>query len=696
MDSLDNELNVQAETRQMQQLQLYQKLVLFTLLKFKWSILAVFLLTLFAAAAFRYITFSYSFRKFEGGVTLFYTPRASEEVKPLSINHVLGVFSRQQIFHQLIEAMHLNPKQRAVLKQSIEVKLLRDQNDMFVITGVGESDEYVKQLVNTFVSLGIRNYEEYRTSELRNFLDSRGRRLREVQEFQKQLIERLHGLHKKYGIIHPVEEMENVKKIQGEQNATQAELNVKLADARHRFSLAEKNYKAIPANVIKHRGTLREFIADLRKFSREYEKAKLMFAERNPRFVEAKSAYEALKNDFENFKTKNKITEFDENMLLGIEGVINRYQEAEVILRQLEISMKSLQAEIALNKEKEKKLQHMIPEHESVEQLMKTTNKNVNLLVEEMTRVRSNIAHVPNDIIINESVISTKQFPVFPIKMLAVIMIAGIFVCGLYATVVVAYDLIYGKFDGIEETSFHKDFFDTVGVIPHENAVFTTEQRQIINNEMFYRFILRLKDTRTLFSCSLDGSFLSSVMFDEQFTKAKRNTILVRLIAETDVERICGNMQKIGCFYYSDSGKTGVNYANTDESKGHAIEYFHGFSSGDGKDYGYGYGFAFFPVRNLSVLEPDEITALYSVVKELKKHYQLIRISREKPFNASCILVRQLHDICDATLLYIGKQKTPRSVLRKILKLHDDEHKIYAILTGVTDVNKVISGDYIR
>ena len=34
MDTLDNELNVQAETRQMQTLQLYQKLVLFTLLKF--------------------------------------------------------------------------------------------------------------------------------------------------------------------------------------------------------------------------------------------------------------------------------------------------------------------------------------------------------------------------------------------------------------------------------------------------------------------------------------------------------------------------------------------------------------------------------------------------------------------------------------------------------------------------------------
>ena len=301
MDNLDNELNVQAETKQMQKLQMYQKLVLFTLFKFKWSIIAVFLLTILGGVVFRYISFKNSPHKYEGSITLFYTPRASEEVKPLSINHVLGVFSRQQIFHQLIEEMHMTPKQRSVLKESIEVKLLRDQNDMFVITGIGESDEYVKQLVNTFVAIGIRNYEEYRTGELRNFLNTRERRLMEVQEYQKSQIEKIHALHRKYGIIHPVEEMETVKKMQGEQNAALAELNVKLSDARHSFAVAEKNYKVIPLNVIKHRIALQKFVQELHKTSREYEKAKLMFAERNPRFVEARSSYEAVSNEFENF-----------------------------------------------------------------------------------------------------------------------------------------------------------------------------------------------------------------------------------------------------------------------------------------------------------------------------------------------------------------------------------------------------------
>ena len=93
--------------------------------------------------------------------------------------------------------------------------------------------------------------------------------------------------------------MNNVKKMQGEQNAALAELNVKLADARHRFVVAEKEYNALPKNVLKHRGKLREFVNDLRKVTKEYEKAKLMFAERNPRFIEARSAYEVTEKEFE-------------------------------------------------------------------------------------------------------------------------------------------------------------------------------------------------------------------------------------------------------------------------------------------------------------------------------------------------------------------------------------------------------------
>ena len=100
MDTLDNELNVQEETKQMQKMQMYQKLVFFTLFKFKWSIIAVFLATVLLGCIARYVQFKSSHHKFEGSVTLFYTPRASEEVKPLSLNHVLGLFSRQKIFQQ--------------------------------------------------------------------------------------------------------------------------------------------------------------------------------------------------------------------------------------------------------------------------------------------------------------------------------------------------------------------------------------------------------------------------------------------------------------------------------------------------------------------------------------------------------------------------------------------------------------------
>ena len=693
MDQLDTNLSVQEETKQMKKLQLYQKLVLFTLLKYRFSILMIFIAVVGLGVIGRYIQFKRSPFRCEGSVTLFYTPRASEEVKPLSINQVLNIFSRQQVFHRLVEELHLTPRQQSILKSSIEVKLMRDQNDMFVITGKGESDEYVKKLVNTFASIGIRFYEKYRTKELRNYLDSREKRMRDLELFQKNRIEELHKLHRQYGIIHPKEEMENVKKIQGEQEATLAELNVRLADARNRFAVAEMKYKKIPPAVILHKEKLREYVQDVRKCAREYEKAKLIFSERNPRYVASKTAYLLISKEFEDFKKENKITNFNEGMLVNLEGLINEYTLTLVALRQVEMSMKSLQAEMKLVAAKEKKLQHMIPEHDRVELLQGTISKNISLLVEELTRVRSNIAHVVNDINTNERVLNTKAYPMFPPKILAVLLIAGIFVSGIYGTLAVFLDLRNGKFSGTQEAVFHRDFFTTVGIIPDEKAVLTQEERHTLNNGTFYRFILDLKNTRTIFSCSLDGSFLSSVLFDEQFSKAKRNTILVRLLPVAEAETRCADMQKIGDFYYSDNGNTGANYTSKDVS--HHLEYLQGFSTGDGKGYGYGYGFAYFPVRNISCLEPDEISMLYNIVNELKQHYQLIRIAREKPFDASCLIVRQLHDICDATLLYIGKNKTPRKVLRRVLKLHDDEHKIYAILTGVTNIKAVISGDFI-
>ena len=693
MDNLPD-YSVQEETKQMQNLQMYQKLVFHCLLKFKWSILLIFAVVFILGIIARYVQFNRSPYKYEASATLFYTPRASEEVKTLSINHILDIFSRQKVYHQLIEELQLTDRQRAVLKSAVEVELLRDRNDMFVIKGQGESEEYVSNLVNSFAAIGIRNYEEYRNAELRNYLTARETRLQELQLFEKNQIEALHALHRKYGIVHPKEEMDNVKKIQGEQNAALAELNIKLADARHRFAIAEKKYNAIPLPIIQHRAALLEYIVELRKRSREYERAKLIFSERNPRYVESKTNYEVFLNDYTQFKKDNNIPEFNESILAGIDGIVDAYNLAEVNLGQLELSMKSLQAEINMIKQKESQLQHMIPEHEQIEQLLVTTRKNISLLVEELSRVRSSIAHVPNDITINERVASAKTFKVFSAKIVILIFIAALFVSGLYATIMVFYDIVLGKFSGIEEAKIHKDFFDTVGVIPADGIDFTPEQRNVLINEMFYNFILRLKNTRTIFSCSLDGSFLSSVMFDEQFTQAKRNTILVRLIPASEVDTVCAGMQKIGDFYYSDNGNNGVNYSKREHS--HKVEYLSGFSNGDGKGYGYGYGFAFFPVRNISGLEPDEISTLFNIVNELKKHYQLIRISREKPFNASCLMVHQLHDICDATLLYIGKKKTPRSVLRRFLKLRDENHKIYAIITGVTMVDKIITGDYIQ
>ena len=52
--------SVQEETRQMQTMQMYQKLVICALLKFKWSILLIFAAVLVLGLVARYVQFNRS------------------------------------------------------------------------------------------------------------------------------------------------------------------------------------------------------------------------------------------------------------------------------------------------------------------------------------------------------------------------------------------------------------------------------------------------------------------------------------------------------------------------------------------------------------------------------------------------------------------------------------------------------------
>ena len=90
-DLLPDAINSREESRQMKMLQMYQRLAWLILLKFKWSILGIFVIILLAGTIFRCIQFQRSPYKYEGTITLFYTPRANEDMKPLSINHVIKI-----------------------------------------------------------------------------------------------------------------------------------------------------------------------------------------------------------------------------------------------------------------------------------------------------------------------------------------------------------------------------------------------------------------------------------------------------------------------------------------------------------------------------------------------------------------------------------------------------------------------------
>lgn len=669
------------DDRQMKILQMYQKLICFILLRFKYSILSVFLVTLVAGVAVRYISFKMSPYKYEGTVTLFYTPRANEEVKPLSINQLLAICSRQQIFQQTAKDLQLTAKQLSALQNAVVVAPIRDRHDMFTITVRGDNNEYVKQLVNTYSAIAASNYEEYRLAELRNYLSSRTNRLAEFRAIQKQYIKNLQSLFQKFGISHPKEELETVKKVQTALLASIEEMKLKLSTARKRFEVVKKKIEAIPAAAVQHRIALHDYSMEILKRKREYEETQLKFSELNPRYTESRDNYANIVKEFEDFKQKHDITDFNPAMLVGLNDLLNERNSAEIDLNLLELSMKSLRTEEAMVLAKEKKLQEMMPEYEQIQLLLNTTLKETALLLEELNRVCSAIDHVPHDITNNERLFNTVKYPMFPKESVFLILAGAFFLCGIYAAAIVLFQILYGKFSGIEESFTLQGLINTLGILPAKDFPLAPKKHSIINHKTFYNFFHHIKETRVLFFCSLDNSPLNSVIFDEQYAKAKCSTVFVRLIRESEVEKRCAGLERTGELYYSDKGQCGTEYPT-------------GFASHTGSDYGYRNGDAFFPVRKLNVLEPDEIARLYRMINELKQHYQLILIAREKTFTIVETMLRQLLDISEGALLYIGRNQTPRRIIRQIIDLQDGEHPLYAIITGETNIRNIIWGDY--
>ena len=134
---------------------------------------------------------------------------------------------------------------------------------------------------------------------------------------------------------------------------------------------------------------------------------------------------------------------------------------------------------------KEKKLQEMMPEYDSIQVLLNTTQKETALLLEELNRVRSAIDHVPHDITGNERLLYTQEYPVFSRESVFLILAGAVLFCGMYAAAIVLFQFLYGKFSGIEEASSLRELIDTLGIFPAKDLPLTQEERDTINHKTF-------------------------------------------------------------------------------------------------------------------------------------------------------------------------------------------------------------------
>ena len=94
-------------------------------------------------------------------------------------------------------------------------------------------------------------------------------------------------------------------------------------------------------------------------------------------------------------------------------------------------------------------------------------------------------------------------------------------------------------------------------------------------------------------------------------------------------------------------------------------------------------GEGFLPVENPYMLTHAELSLLKEDLKELGKNFDLIFITRELPVQKQGLFFRQMFAFCDASIILVGAERTPRMMLRHVININKSNTRpLYAVIIG--------------
>lgn len=616
--------------------------------KWAWLFVSVFLVLF---VAFSWYLVRRSFRnpwRYTAVTRLLYMPFQDAKVPAMGDKQLYRVLDRRSLKVAVREKIPLPSGEGNSLGGDMELKQEARPSNLYTLTAHSGSREAAVRKVNTYASVLIAEYGDWRVKELNRWNgDATERRTAmraEVAKIEQELVD----LKTKAGTDTPVETQTALTTMVGEERRNLLMLDVEIAAAeKARESLEGEGADSVGAKLAARAPELRKLKASMEELDSEIAKLRQVYTDLNPRVLGKLEDREGLEKRYREIvaecggvdPTEDRIRQVEQDQLSAVDVVAK--------LDALKEARKQLEETLTRNEERLQELMVLTPQVS----LLGFRRRELNLELIQLDEQITNAAHMLENAAselqqIEPALGAIEQSPFRAENFVYAAAGAGVCTAGL-ALLTVGMGLLFGRVRGAKELAAAGDV-RVLGSLPRLLGLRRNQAKEAMG-VVANHFMAAAESKGVVLLCRLKGAKQEPV-FDEELDWAL-------------------SMSGIRAFTL-----TVVPEGSRDVPQEDAETMLNTVRQGPK---------GWFPVVNRYSLAPTELQMLKMDLTALKEEFDCIFLAVHDGLRRGGDFTVQLLGVCDTALLVAGANRTRRSELAYARRLARDAGKpVMGLVTG--------------
>ena len=618
------------EIERLKKIELLRKLLQHIFVKHARLLLCLFVSSLVVILVGIYFFVTMSPVRYVASISLYYYPKNTKYISSFDAKYVLQLINRQTIRNRFYEETAEEGKRvPCVITISPEKK---DKNG-FNISTSSNSQHHAVAFANAFADLCIKSYIDERTESLLNWKKVL---LQKKQDVFKD-IQQVDIAKSRLGtmVLAPEKELDQLRAIMDEQHSAHTKLSLAIANLEHRQKRLNETISKINPAIFDFEKEIREQIETLKALDKEVLLARQLYTENNPKLMALVSRKKISENAFATFLKEKKLTVGDLDRLSDAGALKLELKTVSDELEARRAEMRALDIEVANINTRFHRLNEVLPHIQQLNQQHASLMESLQSIDTSIADISYLLPLIKDDLKIGIRATKAWGNEPFSSKNLAIGIFAALMLTGLFSTVLLLIEFLFGKVADESELKLFYEF-RYLGALPVRNTRSEVEMR-VVYNSVCHMLQSSYPEHHIVMVGTLPGGKIPSEMLDAfewNYAMAGKRLLVLDMILASSFEDPGYNCDDMNIITYSGS-------------KG------------------------YLPVTSKRLLAPTEIELLKIDLQTLRKSYDLIMIRHSASLRRDLLFIEQIATLCDGSVVAVGAGKTRRKSLRLLSAIHE-------------------------